>query len=467
MKRRTKIVCTLGPATNTQAKIKELVAAGMNVARLNCSHGTWEEKREWVKWIRAIERPLSPIGILVDLQGPKFRIGDLPPEGFLLKPKQKVTLGHGRGANIPLADGPIWNGIQPKARVLLGDGDIEIRISRVEDGLAHGVALSGGTVYSRKGITVAGRSFSVGCLTPKDLPDIREAIAIDADFLALSYVRSAEDMAELRGIVDEHKSPIRLVSKIETPEALKDLDGIIRMSDAVMVARGDLGLQMSLEDVPIAQKKIIHRCAIYGRPVITATQMLESMIKSIRPTRAEASDVANAIFDGTDAVMLSGETAAGEYPIQAVAMMDSIARKAERMTGLDRRLIDQRNERMMPLATDAVAASAVHLADSLRARTIICSSTSGMTPRLVSRHRPNAPIYCCCWDRRTERFLSLVWGVESVYAPIPGTSDEAIETALEAFRSRRKIKSGDRVVIIAGIPAGQPGHTNLIMVHKV
>lgn len=465
MKRRTKIVCTLGPATNSLQKIKELVAAGMNVARLNCSHGTWEEKRQWIEWIRSIQLPHSPIGILVDLQGPKFRIGTLSPEGYHLEPKQKVTLGHRPGADIPLDQGPIWSAIQSRSRILLGDGDIEIRISRVEDGLAHGVAMSGGTVYSRKGITVAGRSFSVGCLTAKDFADIQEAIAVDADFLALSYVRSAADMAELRDIVSERNSSIRLVAKVETPEALRDIDGIIRMSDAVMVARGDLGLQMSLEDVPIAQKKIIHRCAIHGRPVITATQMLESMIKSIRPTRAEASDVANAIFDGTDAVMLSGETAAGDYPIHAVTVMDTIARKAERMSELDSRLIDQRRERMMPLATDAVAASAVQLANSLNVKAIVCSSTSGMTPRLVSRHRPNAPIYCCCWQPKTQQFLSLVWGVESVYEPIPATGDEAIETAIAS--AGKRLKKGDRVVVIAGIPAGQPGHTNLIMVRQV
>jgi pyruvate kinase len=465
--RRTKIVCTLGPAVATQEKLAALMRAGMNVARLNCSHGEWEEKRQWIDWIRGRNRSLAPVGIMADLQGPKFRIGSLDPAGILIKAGQIVTLGHDDGALIPLSPGAIWDGIEPGRRVLLGDGDIELKIQAVDGGLAQARVISGGVVHGRRGITVAHKSFLVPCITTKDLLDIRLAAEAKVDFIALSYVRSGADMMELREIVDQYDPAIRLVAKVETPEALKDIDGIIRASDVVMVARGDLGLQMSMEDVPVAQKRIIHRCAQHGRPVITATQMLESMITNPRPTRAEASDVANAIFDGTDAVMLSGETAAGAYPIEAVETMARIARKAETMASVDQRLVDQDKEKALAIATDSVAASAVKLADALRVKAIVCSSTSGMTPRLVSRHRPAAPIYCCCWNERTQNVMSMVWGVKAVYEALPETSDQAIETAINAFVQRKKLKSGDRVLVVAGIPAGQPGHTNLILVRTV
>lgn len=467
MARRTKIVCTLGPAVASEEKIVALIKAGMNVARLNCSHGEWSDKRQWIDWIRKHNRSIAPIGIMADLQGPKFRIGAIDPSGIAIKAGQIVTVGHEGGALIPLDEGPIWDGIEPGRRVLLGDGDIELRIQAVDGGLAQARVISGGIVHGRRGITVSHKSFLVPCITSKDLGDIREAAEAGVDFIALSYVRSGADMLELRRLVDQYDPSIRLVAKVETPEALKDIDGIIRASDVVMVARGDLGLQMSLEDVPVAQKKIIHRCAIHGRPVITATQMLESMMKNPRPTRAEASDVANAIFDGTDAVMLSGETAAGDYPVETVETMARIARKAETMASLDQRLIDQDKDRPIGTATDAVAASAVKLADALKAKAIVCSSTSGLTPRLVSRHRPAAPIYCCTWNHRTQQILSMNWGVRAVYDDLPQTGDEAVETAIQAFVKRKKLKAGDRVVVVAGIPAGQPGHTNLILVRTV
>ena len=260
---------------------------------------------------------------------------------------------------------------------------------------------------------------------------------------------------------------MRLVAKVETRDALKEIDGIIAESDVIMVARGDLGLQMDIEDVPGAQKKIIHKCSLAGRPVITATQMLESMVKAARPTRAEASDVANAILDGTDAVMLSGETAAGDYPVESVKMMDRIAVKTEKMLGLDQRIVDQNPSKERDKSTEAVARAAVQLSDALRVKAILTTSTSGRTPRLVSKFRPEAPILCACWTPETAKFMAVVWGVVGVPVELPDSSDEAIHHAVEAFQRLGSLKPGDEIIVTAGVPAGSPGSTNMILVETV
>jgi pyruvate kinase len=388
MKRRTKIVCTLGPATATAAKVQQLAGAGMNVARLNCSHGNWETRRQLADWVRASSTEVAPIGLLVDLQGPKFRIGLLPPEGVRVDLNKTITIGPKEGSTIPLAADEVWDAMDKGDRILLGDGEVELKVTSRKNDQCTVKVISSGIIHSRKGITLVGKSFDVPALGDKDIADIDEAIAVGADFIALSYVRHALDMKELRRRIQKKAPNIRLVAKIETREALKEIDSIIAESDVIMVARGDLGLQMDIEDVPAAQKMIIYKCSLAGKPVITATQMLESMVKVARPTRAEASDVANAILDGTDAVMLSGETAAGDYPIQAVKVMDRISVKTEKIMEFDQGLAIQHRSMAQEKSTEEVAKAAVSLADAIKAKAIVTTSTSGLTPRLVSKHRP-------------------------------------------------------------------------------
>lgn len=465
--RRTKIVCTLGPAVDDPAKIRQLVAAGMNVARLNCSHGDWATRRQWIEWIRQASPDLAPVGILADLQGPKFRLGSLAGDQLDLLPNQTVTLGEG-DVLLPIHQKEILDATKPGARMLLGDGNVEIRITHQDGARFEGKVVSGGLVRTRQGVTLMGRVFDVPPITDKDREDITEALAAGVDFLALSYVRKAADIVELRRIVDEIDPQVKLCAKIETHDGFLNLDAILEVVDVVMVARGDLGLQMDIEDVPIVQKKIIDRCTQAGKPVITATQMLESMTVNPRPTRAEATDVANAILDGTDAVMLSGETATGLYPIQTVQTMGRIAEKAEKL--LDRTKIEavyRAQARDGVSHTEAVAHAVAELASVLKPAAILTNTTSGQTARLVSKFRPRAPILCATYDERTQRQMSLVWGAQAVVVPAPAHTDEAVAHAVGAFARIGRLKSGDRVIVTAGVPAGVPGHTNLILTQTV
>ena len=467
MKRRTKIVCTLGPAVDSKAQIKKLVSAGMNVARINCSHGDWDTRNKWRAWVRELQPEVAPVGVLVDLQGPKFRIGTVPEGSVGLSAGQTLTVAQHGDCAITVSDDAIWSAMEPGDRILLGDGDVELKIGDQKDGAFECEAVSGGLVKSRQGVTLVGKSFDIPALTEKDRQDVQEAVRMDTDFIALSYVRRAADMRDLRTLVDEYDRSVRLVAKIETREALKELDEILQVSDVVMVARGDLGLQIDIEDVPVAQKSIIAKCNAIGTPVITATQMLESMLHSPRPTRAEASDVANAILDGTDAVMLSGETAVGAYPVEALKTMGRIAEKIEGLVDHQSRMSPGKRAAPTDEETDSVAHAAVEIADSLKAKAVLTSTTSGTTPRLVSRFRPAVPILCACWTERTQRQLSVVWGVEAARVELPTTTDEAIERTVEAFLNLNRLKVKDKVVVTAGVPAGQPGNTNMLLVIDV
>lgn len=468
MKRRTKIVCTLGPAVDDRQAIKDLIDAGMNVARLNCSHGDWEAKRRWIAWIRELEPSIGPIGILADLQGPKFRIGDVAGGSIELKRGDAVTLGDSTDASIPVHADEILRAFAVGDRILMGDGEIEIRISEGQRPLFTGTVVCGGALKSRKGITLVGKSFQSTALTTQDIQDVNEAVAAGVDYIALSYIRSASDVRALRHIVDTLDPTLQICAKIETPEAVDDLADILKVSDFIMVARGDMGLQMDIEDVPLTQKFIIDQCLRAGRPVITATQMLESMIENPRPTRAEATDVANAVLDGTDAVMLSGETAAGKYPIECVKTMERIALAAEKRydrVKIERIFQEQAHKDISN--TDAIAHSVSDLAKLLCPSAIVTTTTSGQTPRLVSRFRPLAPVLCATWNPRTFRQLAVVWGVESVMIDGPKSTDENLKMAIDEFYRHRRVALGDCVVMTAGVPAGQPGHTNMIMTHVV
>lgn len=460
MKRRTKIVCTLGPAVDSEDAIRALVQAGMNVARLNCSHGDWETKRKWIDWIRKHSPDTGPVGILADLQGPKFRLGIVEGNALELRAGDLVTVGP--TGRLPIHQDEILAAMAPSGRLLLGDGDVEVRLRSQEGENFVGVAVSGGTVKTKQGVTLVGKVFRTACITPKDVIDLDEACAAEVDFVALSYVHSEHDIEELRTMVNDRRRGIKLCAKIETRDAVRDIHDIAKAADILMVARGDMGLQMDIEDVPLAQKRIIRAARKASKPVITATQMLESMVHAPRPTRAEATDVANAILDGTDAVMLSGETAAGDYPIEAVKYMARIAEKAESSTELG----ELREAAGRLEETEAISHAVAEIASQIHPKAILTTTTSGQTARLISKYRPRFPILCATWNSFTHRQMSVVWGVEAIHMALPQSTDEQIENAIEAFLASKRLKVGDTVVVSAGVPAGKPGNTNLIMVRK-
>lgn len=464
---RTKIVCTLGPVSGEPLALRAMVDAGMDMARLNCSHGDWESKGAWIEWLR---ENAPQIAVLADLQGPKFRIGDMG-EGLELEPETMVTVGEG-GAQIPIDQPEILAAMEPGADLLLGDGEIELRIVAVAGkNRFEARVVNGGLLKSRKGVTLVGKVFDTPSLTRKDLDDVREAVGRGVDFVALSYVKSAADLRELRRVIDRMPggAGIRLCAKIETPAAVDDLPNILKVADVIMVARGDLGLQMAMDEVPIIQKSIIEACTWAGVPVITATQMLESMIENPRPTRAEATDIANAVLDGTDALMLSGETAAGKHPIECVRTMARIALTAE--TRFDRLRIDAawraRVKEGSVDHTDAIAHAVGSLAGQLAPAAVVTTTTSGLTPRRVSKFRPGVPILCATYDDRTRRQLGIVWGVEAITMPLAESTDETVQGAIDAFLRAGRLQCGDLVIVTAGVPAGHAGNTNLIMTQVV
>jgi pyruvate kinase len=466
--RRTKIVCTIGPAVDSEEKIKGLIHAGMNVARINCSHGEWETRKRWIAWVRKHSPDIAPVAILVDLQGPKFRVGDVADGMLRVTPNEQITAGPTEGATVPIKQPEILAAMKPGSRLLLGDGDVELKVTSKsgEDCICR--ALSGGLIKSRQGVTVVGQSFDSESLTEKDREDIRDGIEAGADVIALSYVHTAADIDGLRAEVAKYNSYVKLCAKIETKAALKNIKEIATNADMVMVARGDLGLQMDIEEVPLAQKKIIRTAQECGKPVITATQMLESMVHAARPTRAEATDVANAILDGTDAVMLSGETATGEYPIEAVQYMSRIAVKAESIFDNARLLMElcQTPDGTVD-ATEAVAHSVAQLAALVHPKAIVTTTASGRTACLVSKFRPKTPILCAAWNRKVQAQMAFVWGVECILIEMARRTDEQIENAVNGFVRQKRLKSNDQVIVSAGVPPGTAGNTNLIWVYTV
>jgi pyruvate kinase len=467
MRRHTKIVCTIGPAVDSKEAIGALIRAGMNVARLNCSHGDWETRAKWIGWIRELSPSIAPVGILADLQGPKIRIGSVAGGAAQLSPGQSLTVGPASSCSIPIFDQAVLAEMRPGDRLLLGDGNVELKLKREGDGIWEAVAITGGTVRSRQGLTLVGRVFNVPAYTEQDRLDAAKACELEVDFIALSYVHDADELRKLKNTIEGHGAHCRVCAKIETRAALKNLDSILKEADVLMVARGDLGLQMNLEDVPLAQKEIIRRCNAIGKPVITATQMLESMLQAPRPTRAEVADVANAILDGTDAVMLSGETATGGFPIECVDTMARIAVKAEAMLDHEAILARETTRAAGKVSSAfAIARAVARLSEATQPRAILTTSTSGQTAILVSKYRPRKPILCATWNRKTHTQLSVVWGVDAIHIPLPGSTDEIVQNAMEGFVGHKRLKPGDSVIVTAGVPAGTPGHTNLIL-HEV
>jgi pyruvate kinase len=464
--RRTKIVCTIGPATSTPDAIDRLVAAGMDAARLNFSHGSHEEHAERAKLIReAQERAGRPLALIADLQGPKLRIGELPHPLSLVEGDEIEVTGQGASNDhaLPISPPVLQEVLAPGHDILIDDGRVRLRVDVVEGVRAHATVIVGGTVESHKGVNLPGVAVPVPSLTEKDIRDLEFALGLNVDYVALSFVRSVEDCRGLRELLQAADSSALIIAKIEKAEALDQLDQIVSASDAVMVARGDLGVEIGPAAVPLVQKRIIVCALEHAKPAITATQMLESMIRHPEPTRAEASDVANAVLDGSSAVMLSGETAVGTYPVESVEYMDRIARAVEPSLG-PRHELARAAEETFPTVGEAMSNAACDIAEVLGAVAILVPTYSGRTASAVACHRPQRPIVAVTHKRYAVQQLALEWGV------IPSEIEECADVedlwarTLDAARATGLVQPGDRVVITAGTAVNVPGTTNVIKV---
>ena len=463
--RKTKIVATLGPATGNTRSIAALLQAGTNVLRINASHGTPEQRAEWIATARKVaEQSGAAVAVLLDLQGPRIRVGDLssPRE---LRPGQDAVFAPedvASGDELPTTYEGLANDAKVGSRILLNDGLLSVEVTAVQPPRVRGRVVDGGILTAHKGMNLPGIQVSAPALTEKDREDVRDAMKVGVDYLALSFVRRPEDIEQLRKLVDP---TTKLVAKIEKATALDNLEKIVAVSDAVMVARGDLGVEMPFEQVPLVQKRLISEANNQGKPVITATQMLESMVHAPRPTRAEASDVANAILDGTDAVMLSAETAIGRYPVEAVRAMDRIIREMERHP---LRLREERRAAGQGVATeDAIAWGTAAVARMLRTPLIVTLTQGGFTARKVAALRPPVPILAVTTVRTTYHQLALVWGVLPVLVDrVPGY-DAMLEVVRSLILKRSLAKQGECIVVTAGLPWEVSGSTNLIKVERV
>lgn len=467
--RKTKIVCTLGPATAGLERLTDLIRAGMDVARLNFSHGTHEQHGQAIDDVREASRLASkPVAILLDLQGPKIRTRRLRGGAATLDDGARFVitvedLPEGDSTRVGCTYAGLAEDVRAGDTMLLDDGYLILHVEEVRGPDVLTRVVKGGTLKDSKGIIVPGARISAPAISEKDVQDAVFGLARGVDAIALSFVASEQDVLALRTMMREQGRVVPIVAKIERWEGVEDIEDIVRESDAVMVARGDLGLEMPAEQVPVLQKRIIARCNYYGRPVITATQMLESMITNPRPTRAEASDVANAVIDGTDCVMLSGETSVGRYPLDAVRTMAAIIRTTEEHFPAAQPLHETPSDTVMNTA-DAIGHACCALAAQVRAAAIITLTSSGSTARLIARHRPATPIFAFTDDENTLRQLALTWGVEAfLIAPLPGTADPVREVVRSA-RESGLVKPGDVLVVTAGTPLGARAGTNLIQV---
>jgi pyruvate kinase len=481
--RRTKIVATLGPAWASAPQMTSLLDAGVNVVRVNASHGTPAIRERWITELRSVlNARRSSAAILLDLQGPRIRVGDLPVplrlehgHEVIFAPEAEAQVGE-----IPTTYDDLAKDVIAGSRILLDDGLLEVAVTSVVGRRVRGVVVYGGELKSHKGMNLPGIEVSAPALTVRDREDVRRAIDLGVDFIALSFVRRPEDMEELRSLVPK---TIKLVAKIEKDTAVRNLSQIIEVSDAIMVARGDLGVELPFEEVPLMQKRLIREANLQGKTVITATQMLESMVHAPRPTRAEASDVANAILDGTDAVMLSAETAVGEFPVESVKAMDRIAREMEAnlrgrspayeaAVGHSRRKGEDgdRNvpQRGAPVRTeDAIGLAVCVAAELLSTPLIVCFTSSGFTARKVATYRPAAPIFAVTPEPETFRQLSLVWGVVPIFVDHMPNYDSMLEVARQRILELKLADPGQPVVVTAGVPFDVPGTTNLLKVEHL
>ncbi len=478
---RTKIVCTIGPASREPAMLRELILAGMSVARLNFSHGDQQIHGENIQHIRQVSAELDrPVAILIDLQGPKLRVGNMGAKGILVSAGEEIVLncksGHGRAATedelacVPLQYANLPQEVEPGDQILIDDGLLELEVlSATETDIRCRVVICG-LLKSNKGLNLPNAALSIPSITEKDWEDLEFSLAAGADWIALSFVRSAEEVLQLKTRVAElceFGRPVPVMATIETPEALDQIDPIVAAADGIMVARGDLGIETAPEKVPMVQKMIIRKCNAAGKPVITATQMLDSMIRNPRPTRAEASDVANALLDGADAVMLSGETAAGQYPLESVCTMANIIREVEATFSKVAWVRPAYIRRPIASVTDAVSHATCETANDLGAAAIITATASGRTALAVARYRPVCPIVAVTPSPMVQRRLLLVHGVWPLLGKRAPSTDEMLDAAIETAVQSQLINRGDTVIVTAGISPNMPGSTDLMKVETI
>lgn len=474
---KTKIVCTIGPASESLEMLQSLMEAGMNVARLNFSHGSHEEHEARIKNIRqAAKNTGKSIGILLDTKGPEIRTHDMENGSIEMISGTDAIISMTEVTGTPERFSITYPGliddVEPGSSILLDDGLIGLSVTGInrDKGEIAVRVLNSGTLKNKKGVNVPGVSVKLPGITEKDASDILFGVEQDVDFIAASFVRRASDVLDIRQLLEKHNAThIQIIPKIENQEGVDNIDSILEISEGLMVARGDLGVEIPAEEVPIVQKKLIKKCNMLGKPVITATQMLDSMQRNPRPTRAEASDVANAIFDGTDAIMLSGETAAGNYPLEAVQTMQNIAIRAEEELPMKKDIpARRRNNTGRLTVTDAIGQSVAKIAEALEVRAIIAPTESGHTARMISRYRVKASVIAVTESERISRRLALAWGVFPVLSPNKVKStDEMLEMAVARCLEENLISRSDLVVITAGVPVGESGTTNLMKIHIV
>ena len=470
--RKTKIICTLGPSTDQEGVLRELVANGMNVARFNFSHGSHEEHMGRLQKLKALREELNqPVAALLDTKGPEIRLKDFKNGVEMLEAGQHFTLttrdveGTKEICAITYKDLP--QDVRAGGVIMLDDGLVKLRILSVNDTDILCEVLNSGKVKNKKGVNVPGVHLSMPYMSQRDRDDIIFGIQQGFDFIAASFVRTAQDVYEIRNLLNEYDSNIRIIAKVENREGVNNIDSILAAADAVMVARGDLGVEIDFTELPGIQKSVIDRSFSFGKPIIIATQMLDSMMVNPRPTRAEISDVANAIYDGTSAIMLSGETAAGAYPVQALKTMSAIAERTEN----EPHYIDRRLTRTMVRdkisVSEATAHAACLTAQDVNASAIVTVSESGNTARLLSKYRPAQPIIACVMSEQVQRQLSLSWGITPLMMPLAHSTDELIELSTSLAKEHGYLHDGELAVVTAGVPVGVSGTTNMIKIHMI
>lgn len=471
--KKTKIVCTIGPSSEKPEILEELIKNGMNVARLNFSHGTHEEHLEKIKTIRKVRRKLNvPVAIMLDTKGPEIRTGNFDVDEVYLKPNDTFTLTTrdiiGNSKIVSVSYKGLPNDVEVGSIIYIDDGLVQLEVTEIKDGTeVICKALNNGILSNHKGVNLPGSKTNLPSITPKDVDDIKFGIENDIDFIAASFVRKKEDVYDIRRVLEDHGGEnIKIISKIESQEGVDNLDEIIEASDGIMVARGDLGVEIKTELIPIVQKQIIRKVNMASKPVITATQMLDSMIRNPRPTRAETTDVANAIIDGTDCVMLSGETAGGKYPVEAVNTMRNICITTELSDDFNKNVYETDISTLNNI-TNAIAKNTCDIAKELDAKAIISCTSSGNTSRVLSKFKPKTNIVAATTTERVARQLSVVWGVYPVVIQEAKETDELIERAIFAAINGKYVNEGDLTVVTAGIPLGISGNSNLIKVHVI
>lgn len=466
--RKTKIICTLGPSTDKGDVLRDLIANGMNVARFNFSHGSYEEHGGRLAKLKALREELGkPVAALLDTKGPEIRLKEFKNGVEMLEAGQTFTLttreveGTKEICSVTYKDLP--QDVQPGGTIMLDDGLIMLHIEQVTDTDIICTVLNSGKIKTKKGVNVPGVHLSMPYLSQKDREDIIFGVQNGFDFIAASFVRTAQDVYDIRNLLNEYDSNIRIIAKIENREGVNNIDSILSAADAVMVARGDLGVEIDFTELPGIQKDIIDRSFSFGKPIVTATQMLDSMMFNPRPTRAEISDVANAIYDGTSAIMLSGETAAGDYPVEALKTMSAIAERTEN----EEHYRPQRHAEIQISVSDATAHAACLTAKDVNAAAIVTVSESGNTARLLSKYRPKQPIIACVMDEQVQRQLSLSWGITSLLMGPAHSTDELIEMSTALAEKNGYLHNGELAVVTAGVPVGVSGTTNMIKIHMV